>query len=314
MASRVAARWRLAAYDPYAVAMVTTEDVLGRLRYTRMHPEADDEVTGMRMGGEEELSGEHLLFARARSWSFDRWVEWLEHWAAAYKIETLRKDVEENPLVLIVRNPKGRVIDKRPTNERSFKETEEIQRNPRAVWYGHTLEAVPRPPTDARKLTKLLKLRDQRLRDYAALYADLRKPKVSFEVGRRSSDDLVILVRDHNLLVGGMQATEEGISSDRGEVVNRLCIDDLVALEAVHGPGPVWMVRHAVLHPSLRGQHLGSKLYDTLLDALRGHAKYLVANRCFTHAGGDLTSDLAKKVWEGLRRRYTTSGFTLVVP
>lgn len=321
VASRhLAARLDLSKYDYAAVTAQDVLDTIGNLRGIMTSDEY--EVTpGRSRSFDEDMAKVQTprasILNRAWLWSLDEFSRWLEGFAAVDRIDALRKVVEEQPLLILVSTPKGKVVSRQPGTQDDLERMQELSKDPGySAVRGMVVTAEPLNKNPlVKKLRELEAIRDQRLRDYAHIYQSLRAQDAQVTVERSTNTEVLVDVSAWNVTAGGMQATRMGRASDGKDVANASCLDDLKKLAAEHGEGDVWMVWHSVLHPFLRGRHLGSQMYDALLDEIgkKGKPAYLMANRCFTAAGGDLTTDDAKRVWGHLRSRYPSSGFVVVV-
>jgi len=302
----------------YEKADETAQAIIDRVVFVTHHTPDTEPLGDDTRSLDEDMShigsGRAALINRARAWPKDRWVSWLENFSRSGSIDDLRKVVEKHPLFILIKNPKGKIERKTTGTEADFHRMQEMAASPEySSVRGKVIEALPFQKNPALKLLERLeRAQKQRYQEYDQLYKALRTPSPEMEI-EASHGELLVKIQDHGICVGGMQAVPMGHSDE--DVVNNLCADDLASLQAKYGVGDVWMVFHAVVHPFLRGQHLGSQMYDTLIKRIRQNGKpaYLVANRCYQYAGGDLTSPDAKRVWDSLRRRYPSAGFSLAL-
>jgi hypothetical protein len=164
-------------------------------------------------------------------------------------------------------------------------------------------------------LQALTEAKKSRVQAWSALYKDLRTPSPKVHVDIAMSDVVHIHVTDHELVVGGLAAERQDGMSDSRKVVNGLCESDLHKLTSTYGHGEVWIVRWSYLPPTLRGQHIGTRLYEMLAQNIR-HPAYIVGNACLEQGGPEfplLTSADARRVWQSLSRKYPVSGLVMRV-
>lgn len=311
--------------SPYQRADISAKEVvsliLNQSSITTRGPDGEEPLTSEHNKSiNEDVAGinstQASIVNRARAWPLEKFISWMESFTYAYQLDNLRKIVNSDQVLIFVKDKRGKIVLQQVLDPSKVTEWQEMTTSPDySFLQGKTIEVQP---LDKNPLYKLLKKLEQtqelRHKDYAQLYSSLREIHAVTKLHTNTSKEIVVQVVDQNVVMGGMQSTKIGHTSQK-DVVNRNCDEDLSKLSSQYGEGDVWMVWHAVLHPYIKGKHFGVKMYQTLIDEIKskGTPVYLVANRCYPYAGGDLTSDDAKKVWQSLARQYPSSGTTIVI-
>jgi len=331
--ARVASRYLNATilrdgYDlkPESYAPLTSEDILWKLRQRDYSGEGERDALG-------EGSLEAALYHRAQEGTENEFITRMdilakqEYWVEELQnmVDKIRRSLSEEPLMYRV-VVDGKTKDKGYTAEKDVPDLREHLKDfNRYEKWADRWELVLEPRPDIRKqeaairerqiaLQALTEAKKSRVQAWSALYKDLRTPSPKVHVEIATSDVVRIHVVDHELVVGGLAAVREG-GSDSRKVVNGLCASDLHKLTSTYGHGEVWMVLASHLPPTLRGQHLGTRLYEMLAQNIR-HPAYIVGNACLEQGVPEftgLTSADARRVWQSLSRKYPVSGLVMRV-
>jgi ribosomal protein S18 acetylase RimI-like enzyme len=315
---RVASRHIEAKYDKYA-----PKDARGVLStHLFMKPGNPDPELDVDVQGQNTPWAP--LLQRARQWSLPEFTEHMEQYAFNENIEELERELAEEPLLYrVVQNGKTRARGN--TSEEGYRSgnlrerIEDYHKYDRWMQKGGPWEIVvkPRPKSDYRKLDALKKMRVVREKEWADLYKRLRSTDSAEIVGtKNSANGIQFLVQNHNVFVGGISAASAGTSNEsgRGPLISNDCWKDIRTLAEEHGDGTVWTVVSSTLWPEYRRKGLGTKLYESVIHALRskpGGPYYLIPHGCWGGMGN--TSPDARRVWKKLWSRYPSSGDVLVV-
>lgn len=316
-AHRVASRYIEAKYDKYAPK--DAREVLSThlfLRPGNLDRELDVDVRGQHTPWAPILQ-------RARQWSLSDFTKHMEQYAFNGNIGALERELAEEPLLYrVVQDGKTRVRGN--TSEEWYrsgnlrKRIEDYYRHDRWMRSGVPWEIVvkPRPKSDYRKLDALKKMRVEREKAWADLYKRLRSPDGAEIVEDRAGSNARFLVQNHDVFVGGITAEETGTSTDKGRsiVIHDDCWKDIRALAERHGDGLVWTVTKSTLWPEYRRKGIGTKLYETVIAALKsksGGPHFLIPHGCWGPMGN--TSPDAQRVWKKLWSSYPSSGNVIVV-
>lgn len=111
------------------------------------------------------------------------------------------------------------------------------------------------------------------------------------------------------IAIGGASVAKGGVVGEVADV--RHCQDDLIALREQLGRPDlkVFVIQKSHLPEELRGQHLGTRMYDLFIReaAKRGFA--VAPNHCWHGGpGSGMTSADALRVWASMRKRFMTVG------
>ena len=308
---RVATRYIEAKYDPYAPQ--SAADVLDT--HMRMRSAYPDEDLDLDVTGKE--SPWAPMMKRARKWSLDEFVKYMERFGWNERIDELRWSLDNEPLEYRIM-VNGKVKGKGTTSEADLPHIREVLADHYEYRkWADVMEIVtrPRPRSDYRKLDALVKARAEREKAWADLYADLRVPKPELVAGMSTSDLVVIYVEDRGVRVGGIQLSREDHTSDLTFVG---CEADIRKLVAQYGDGPVWTVPKSTLWPEYRGKGTGVSLYLQGIEILRAKGPkpvYLEAHHCLRTANGvfGLSSEDALRVWKKLTARFPSSGTVIAI-
>lgn len=311
--ARVAARYIAAKfkYDRYAPESV--EDVLHKHLYTVTVGREDE----LNFDVSNEPSQMGALMNRARKWSLDEFIAYMEEYAWVDRIDELRKSLATEHLEYRVM-VNGKVKSKGVTSEADLPRTREyLAHFFKYEKWADKMEIVtrPRPKADYAKLDALLKAQAERERAWADLYADLRVPKPELVDGQFTSDTMMVWVQDRGVRVGGIHLSKEDHTSDLTFVG---CEEDIRKLVAQYGDGPVWTVPKSTLWPEYRGKGTGVAVYQRAIERLRAKGPkpvYLEAHHCLRSGSGvfGTTSEDALRVWKKLTTRFPSSGTVIAI-
>lgn len=331
--ARVASLYREAfilrdGYDlkPESFAPLDSEDFLRILKQRDYFGEGEEDALGVG-------SLEAAMYHRAQKGAEKEFIDWMESPAEQEDlveqlqnmVDKIRRSLSEEPLMYRV-VVDGKTKDKGYTAEKNVPHLQVLLKdwNKHEKW-ADRWELVLKPRPDTRKqeaairerqltLQSLAEAQESRVRAWSALYKDLRTPSSKVHVHLATSAVVRITVVDHGLTVGGLSAERVGRSDSR-QVVNSLCESDLHKLTSTYGHSEVWIVISSYLPPTLRGQHLGTLLYEMLTQNIP-HPAYIVGSACLEQGGYEsdgLTSVDARRVWQSLSRKYPVSGIAMRV-
>lgn len=308
-------------YDP-----LTSEDIIRKLRQRDYSGEGEEDA--LKVG-----SFEAAVYHRAQNGTEKEFTTQMDSPAKHENlveelqnmVDKIRRSLSEEPLMYRV-VVDGKTKNKGYTAEKDVPDLRAHLKdwNKYEKW-ADRWELVLEPRPDLRKqeaairerqvaLQALTEAKKSRVQAWSALYKDLRTPSPKVHVGLATSDVVRIYVVDHGLVVGGLSAERVGVSDSR-KVVNGLCESDLHKLTSTYGHGEVWIVITSHLPPTLRGQHIGTRLYEMLAQNIP-HPAYIVGNACLEQGGYEdvgLTSADARRVWQSLSRKYPVSGLVMRV-